>query len=232
MPMVLACVLNNFLFSPREVWFRFLKEGDPGLEKEGGEEKAQKQRTERTPRADVWREVQISFRGEGEESFRIRAGLDGTPRIFSQTINGEPFLLGASARMAEDEEGRPVLKVCLSFLETPSSKEMKFIFYEHGSERKHSRILLRYKEFPDAATAGIMLTDLLAGGGEHSRPAQERAALEEKIRTRMKTLFEPRRKGLERRSLGQIVDRELPGPAEERQKQKTAGMQEHTAAEP
>ena len=122
--------------------------------------------------------------------------------------------MGASARLALDEDSRLVLKICLSFLETPCAEELKCIFYEDEERREDGCLLLRFREMPDAAAAGKMLSDLFTGEDENQ------AALRERIRTSVRHLFEPKLKGkiLESQEDSQGMDTtgetlpETPGP--------------------
>ena len=134
-------------------------------------------------------EVQIQFLGPAGEKAHVIAGLDGTPRTFSLTLNGEPFWVGGSARLALDEDHRLVLKISLSYLETPSTQELKYIFYEDDERNGEGCVLLRFRETPDAAVAGKMLSDLFTGEDANQ------AALREKIRNGVRRLFEPKLKG-------------------------------------
>ena len=192
-PLVLACLTNNFLFSPKTVSFRFVSGEGSGEKREPGEKTGE--------------EVQILFAGQGEEKFWIRAGLDGETRVFSQTINGDPFLLGAMARMARDEEDRPVLKIRLCFLETPCVREIKCVFYQHGGERKNSRVLLRFGETPDALTVESMVLAVMERQGENGRNLSEKDPFFQKVHVRVEPLFRPKRKGTELRSLAGTVER-------------------------
>lgn len=185
LPMLISCLTNNFPFTPSEAEFHLTRE-----------------------------EVKVMFTGPGGEKACIFAGLDGTPRTLSLTLNGEPFWVGASARLALDEDSRLVLKICLSFLETPCAEELKCIFYEDEERREDGCLLLRFREMPDAAAAGKMLSDLFTGEDENQ------AALRERIRTSVRHLFEPKLKGkiLESQEDSQGMDTtgetlpETPGP--------------------
>ena len=160
LPMLISCLTNNFPFTPSEMEFHMDRE-----------------------------EVKIQFLGPAGEKAHVIAGLDGTPRTFSLTLNGEPFWVGGSARLALDEDHRLVLKISLSYLETPSTQELKCIFYEDDERNGEGCVLLRFRETPDAAVAGKMLSDLFTGEDANQ------AALREKIRNGVHRLFEPNLKG-------------------------------------
>ena len=86
----------------------------------------------------------------------IRAGLDGEPRRSVLNINGEFYVTGNVARLTRDEDGRPVLKLYISFLETPNTRVMKFIF-------SGDRILIRFQEIPSVDNASKLLMNLVGG---------------------------------------------------------------------
>lgn len=95
---------------------------------------------------------------DGEEKQTIRAGLDGEPRRCVLNVNDEIYVTGNLARLTRDEEGRPVLKLYISFLETPNTRVMKFIF-------SGDRILVRFQEIPSVDNAAKLLADLLGNSG-------------------------------------------------------------------
>jgi CubicO group peptidase (beta-lactamase class C family) len=102
--------------------------------------------------------VEITF-AEADETYVLRAGLlrgEKTELCF----RGEKFTACAFARLAENEEGVPVLLVRADFTETPFSRVFKF-FFEEG------KMVCIAGEEPGAdfivKTAGDVLTEALAG---------------------------------------------------------------------
>lgn len=105
---------------------------------------------------------------DGEENQTIRAGLDGEPRRSVLNINEEVYVTGNMARLTRDEDGRPVLKLYISFLETPNTRVIKFIF-------SGERILVRFQEIPSVDNASKLLASLLGNsGGNMERLLTER----------------------------------------------------------
>lgn len=100
----------------------------------------------------------VEFFSEDGEKQTVRAGLDGEPRRSVLNINGEVYVTGNLARMTHDEDGRPVLKLYVSFLETPNTRVIKFIF-------SGDRILVRFGEIPSIDNTSKLLADLLGNSG-------------------------------------------------------------------
>ncbi|MBO4228950.1 MAG: serine hydrolase [Clostridia bacterium] len=69
----------------------------------------------------------------------------GISKQTTLTFNGEPFLCAAGGAFASDEDGRPVLKITLEFLETPSTRKLKLFRNLDGS------VTLRQEEQPGGA---------------------------------------------------------------------------------
>ena len=83
-------------------------------------------------------------------------------------INEEVYVTGNMARLTRDEDGRPVLKLYISFLETPNTRVIKFIF-------SGERILVRFQEIPSVDNASKLLASLLGNsGGNMERLLTER----------------------------------------------------------
>lgn len=128
---------------------------------------------------------------EGGDTNTMEAGLDGEPRRSPVFLRGDVFTVGASARLSPDEDGRPVLKLYLSFLETPSTRLIKCIFY-------NDRMLLRCDELPSMSDASEMLFGLVGGDSSSisglSKLLQD-AISQQKLADRVKALMKPRTKG-------------------------------------
>ena len=126
MPFILQSVRNNFCSGIRSMSIRFI----PGC--------------------------CILSVSDGKNRGVIAAGMDGRARRGEFEINGEIYQIGAAADLVTDEDGRPVLKLSLSFLETPHTRDIKFIFYE-------DQVVARFREIPSAEAATKLLFELLGG---------------------------------------------------------------------
>lgn len=115
---------------------------------------------------------------EGGQENTVEAGTDGEPRYSEIICNDESYMVGAMARWAKDEDDRDVLKVYLSFIETPDTRILKLIFEE-------DTVLIRFEELPNVRAAFEMMSGLLGNqtGGRES------------IRQRMKKLIVPKATG-------------------------------------
>lgn len=87
----------------------------------------------------------------------VRAGLDGEARRNVLNINGEAYGTGSVAKLTRDEDDRPVLKLYVSFLETPNTRVIKFIF-------SGERLLIRFQEIPTVEDTSKLLMHLVKGG--------------------------------------------------------------------
>lgn len=123
LPMVLQCVHNNFTGGMQKLGFAF----QPG-------------------------ECLITVT-EHDSLFVIPAGTDGVPRYTTVTVNGEPYYLGSYARWTTDEDDRDVLKLYLSFVETPDTRILKCIFGEGG------KLTVKFDERPSASLAFQMMAE-------------------------------------------------------------------------
>ena len=123
LPLILQCVHNNFTGGLQKIGFAF----QPG---EG-----------------------LITVTEHDTLYVIPAGTDGVPRYTNITINGEPYNLGSYARWTTDEDDRDVLKLYLSFVETPDTRIIKCIFEDGG------KLTVKFDERPSASLAFQMMTD-------------------------------------------------------------------------
>lgn len=83
----------------------------------------------------------------------IPAGTDGAPRYANVTVNGETYYVGSFARWTTDEDDRDVLKVHISFVETPDTRILKCVFEEDGT------LTVKFDERPSVALAFQMMSD-------------------------------------------------------------------------
>jgi CubicO group peptidase (beta-lactamase class C family) len=118
----------------------------------------------------------------------IAAGLDGAARRSVVTLNGEMYTVGATARLTADEDGRPVLKLFISFIETPFTRIIKFIFYGE-------KLLLRFDELPSVDAALKMLFGLVGGSGNTIEKMMIDAISQQRLSDHVDTLILPRAKG-------------------------------------
>ena len=102
--------------------------------------------------------VEITFR-EADETYVLRAGLLHGEKT-ELAFRGEKFAVCAFARLAENEDGVPVLVVRVDFTETPFSRIFKFFF-------EGSRMMLHAEEAPGAEfivkTAGDFIEEAISG---------------------------------------------------------------------
>lgn len=99
---------------------------------------------------------------EGEELKRMEVGF-GRPAVTEVLFHGEPYLLGVTGSFGKDEDGRPVLKLDLAFLEEAVRRRLKCYFLEE--ERK---IEIHWDETPGGRLIteglGALLGDSLKNG--------------------------------------------------------------------
>lgn len=126
---------------------------------------------------------------DGENEITIHAGLDGTSRMNAVPLNGESYLIGASARLAADEDDRPVLKLFLCFVETPCVRTMKCVFYG-------DKLLIRFDELPSVAAASKMLFGLVGGNGNTMEKMLIDTIYQQRLYERMESITLPRAKGI------------------------------------
>lgn len=125
---------------------------------------------------------------DGNDENVIRAGLDGVPRRGSVTLNEEVYEVGATAQLATDEDDRTVLKLYISFIETPCIRMMKFIFYGE-------KLLIRFFELPSVAVASQMLLGLVGGNGNSMNKMLMDTIAQQRLAERVDTIMLPRAKG-------------------------------------
>ncbi len=119
----------------------------------------------------------------------ISAGLDGVPRVGTVHINGEVYTVGATARLTKDEDSHPVLKLFVSFLETPFIRTMKFIFYGE-------KVLIRFDEMPSVDAASKMLFRLVGGSGNNMEKMLVDTVSQQRLAHRISSIMRPRAKGV------------------------------------
>ena len=131
MPTILQITQNNYTKGTKSVDFKLDKEGCA---------------------------VDIVFE-EADETYVLRAGLLRGEKT-ELSFHGEKFTVCAFARLAENEDGVPVLIVRADFTETPFSRIFKF-FFDGGKMTLHA------EEAPGAEfivkTAGDFIEEALAG---------------------------------------------------------------------
>ena len=86
---------------------------------------------------------------EGNELHRMEVGF-GRAAVTEVSFHGEPYLLGVGGAFAKDEEGIPVLKLDIAFLEEAVRRRLKCRFPDFGE-----RIELYWDETP----GGRMITE-------------------------------------------------------------------------
>ncbi len=130
---------------------------------------------------------QITFY-DGKNENVIRAGLDGIPRRGSVTLNDEVYAIGATAQLTTDEDDRTVLKLFISFIETPCIRVMKFIFYGE-------KLFIRFFELPSVEAATQMLFGLVGGSGNSIDKMLIDTISQQRLADRVDTIIMPRAKG-------------------------------------
>jgi len=158
MPFILQVATNNFSYGISRAFFTF----EPG--------------------------VCVITLHDGNDEHVIRAGLDGVPRRGSVTRNDEVYAIGATAQLTTDEDDRTVLKLFVSFIETPCIRVMKFIFYG-------DKLLIRFFEVPSVQAASQMLFGLIGGGGNSMNKMLFDTISQQRLMDRVDTIMMPRAKG-------------------------------------
>lgn len=130
----------------------------------------------------------VFIRDEENEN-TIEAGLNGTFCTGSVTLNGDVYAVSAAARITPDEDDRPVLKLFLTFLETPFVRIMKFIFYGE-------KVLVRFDELPSVDAATKMLFGLVGGKGNTIEKMITDTVYQQRLYERMENIVLPRAKGV------------------------------------
>ncbi len=119
---------------------------------------------------------------EGEEENRLLLSFSGRPRYSVIHSGGESFLTAASACFCRDEDGHPVLKVAIPFLEHSSSRKMKLFFLEGGkaelslSEAPDPEELIRDMGLTKNKGARFLTAAAMRGSGELLEYTLHRAA--------------------------------------------------------
>ncbi len=131
---------------------------------------------------------EISFT-EGEERNTVRCGMDGRPRYGEVHYRGETYAVGSTAGWFTDEDDRDVLKLSISFVETPNTRLIKILF--DGDD-----LLMRFDELPSVRAASQMMVNLVAsaGGGPLERMLGETAG-SDRVKRRIDRLTAPKVKG-------------------------------------
>lgn len=178
MPLICAAVTNNFSGCVAQVGFSFREPGTLAL--------------------TVWEEE------KGGRNVLL-AGLDGVPRRGMVSVNGEQYNVGATARLTRDEDGRLVVKVFVSFIESPSTRIFKFIFYRSaaGALREETgvcdRVMMRLDEVPSVSVACQMLLGLFENDPAQGPAPWKRlgeSIVQQKLSGRMSALTKPRARGV------------------------------------
>ena len=78
---------------------------------------------------------------EGEAVHRIRI-CNKEPYYRVLDIKGEPYSIGSVSEYSEDEDGSPVIKLSVSFLEEVAKREIRFYFKENG------KMIMKLDELP------------------------------------------------------------------------------------
>lgn len=124
----------------------------------------------------------------GEQRSTIRAGLDGVPCRGAVTVQGETYAVGASALLTRDEDGHKVLKLYISFIETPNTRIIKFIFDE-------DRVLARFDESPSVEAAGQLLLSLIGGNSSSLEKMLMESIDQQKLMDHVKRILVPKARG-------------------------------------
>ena len=88
-------------------------------------------------------------------------------------------MVGSMARWTTDEDDRDVLKVYCSFIETPDTRILKFIFEE-------DRVYIRFDELPDIHTAFEMIGNL------SGHPSSQKEGVKDSLQRRACLLYTSR----------------------------------------
>ena len=71
----------------------------------------------------------------------------GNPVTAPSSLTAKNTKWGGTAELHTDEDGRAVIKLFISFIETPHARLMKFVFYD-------DRVIVRFRESPSLAAGG------------------------------------------------------------------------------
>lgn len=87
------------------------------------------------------------YGGDGDNAVtKIPVNFDGKPSYFNLERRGDVYRIGALGNFTADEDGRPVLRLMLCFIETACTRLLKFIF--EGSE-----VTLKFRDSPNLYNA-------------------------------------------------------------------------------
>lgn len=128
----------------------------------------------------------------------VHAGLDGEPRRNVLNINGEAYVTGSVAKLTKDEDERPVLKLYVSFLETPNTRMMKFIFTD-------DRLLIRFNEIPGVEDTSKLLLHLVKTGAASETRLLEKMQ-KERLAMYARRITTPKAKGQLELPPGQVEE--------------------------
>lgn len=99
---------------------------------------------------------------EGESLHRVEVGFRKAA-VTEVSLHGEPYLLGVEGEFTEDEDGFPVLKVDIAFLEEAVRRKMKCFFKD-----SFHRVEIHWDETPGSRMIteglGSLLNDSLKSG--------------------------------------------------------------------
>lgn len=126
---------------------------------------------------------------EGDIENTVAAGFDGEARYSRVEVNGEPYLVGGIAAWNTDEEDRPVLKVYLSFIETPSTRVLKFIFEDNT-------VRVRFDEIPSVTASFHLLTSILGHDLAEESFEANQTLKKELMQSKMKRILTPKTVGI------------------------------------
>ncbi len=155
MPFILQAVHNNFCDGIREIGFRLTKSF-----------------------------CTVKVR-EGNDLNYINASMDGLPRYSRLRINGEEYEAGSVAKLCYDEDGRPVLKLYITFLETPHTRVIKFVFCG-------DRVILRFRESPSLEASVELLCELVGNSDSALEKTVMDAIRQKKFGDRFARILKPR----------------------------------------
>lgn len=91
---------------------------------------------------------------EAGKTLNIPIGFD-KPELTNLTFGEETYITGIKGEFAQDEDGNDVLKIRLSFIETPNSRLIKIYFTEN-------KLLVKFKENPGVQLVNLLLDYVLS----------------------------------------------------------------------
>lgn len=96
---------------------------------------------------------EIDITEEGKTN-KLVVGRGDEPLYCNVNINGEIYTVGSTAQWCTDEDDNDVLKVYISFIETPDTRIFKFIF-------KEDNLTIKFEELPSINFATKVLSSVL-----------------------------------------------------------------------